>query len=76
MGGGGGQTDITGQGSERGNAGIVAIEGSPCEGPEKSFEGVVSSRVILRTNTKTGENCYHPSENPSPAGDLYRLGAG
>ena len=71
-----GQTDITGQDSERGNAGIVATEGSPCEGPEKSFDGVVSSRVTLRSNMKTGENCYYSSENLSPARDLYRLGTG
>ena len=54
----------------------MATEGSPCEGPEKSFDGVVSSRVTLRSNMKTGENCYYSSENLSPARDLYRLGTG
>lgn len=38
-------------------------EGSPSEGPGESFEGVVSSRITLRSNTKTGGNCYYPSEN-------------
>lgn len=57
---------MTGHGSEVGNSGTMATEGSPSEGEGKSFEGVVSSRVTVRSNVKTGRNCYYPPENSSP----------
>lgn len=58
-----GESDITGQGSERGSAGTVATEGSPSEGLGKSLKGVLSSKISLRSNMQTGGNCYYPSKN-------------
>lgn len=57
---------MTGHSSEGGNSGTMATEGSPSEGEGKSFEGVVSSRVTVRSNMKIGRNCYYPPENSSP----------
>lgn len=64
---------IIGQGSERGNVGTMAAEWSLSEGERKNFEGVVSSRVTIRSNMKIGGNCYCPPENLSTELCTWRL---
>lgn len=58
----GSQINFKRQGNERGNEGTVTTEGSPSEGAGKSFEGVLFSKVTIRSNMKTGRNCIIPQK--------------